>query len=279
MAELEQAVSEDPSLKFIDFLDDCFLACDDNYLQEFCRLYSQKIKLPFVARCIPKTVTPEHLVLLKNTGLAWMNMGLQSGSDRVNTEVFGRKSLKDDFLRAARLIHQHKIAPIYDVILDNPFETQDDRLQTVKALIDMPKPAYMELFSLCFFPGTELLRRAQREGTPIQDVRTKDMFVFARDQLNELIRMAAYLPPRWATALMNLHVRRPQALPTRLAMRISHWLCTTFVEPLAYLRVIRMSKQGSLLGTLASLPSLFRMGFARYYNMARQKRVARASRP
>jgi radical SAM superfamily enzyme YgiQ (UPF0313 family) len=279
MAELEQAISDDRSLQFVNFLDDCFLACDDDYLQEFCRQYTQKIKLPFVARCIPKFVTPERLALLKDAGIAWINMGLQSGSDRVNTDVFGRKSLRGDFLRAARIIRRHKIAPIYDVILDNPFETDDDRLQTVRAMIEMPRPAYVELFSLCLFPGTRLLQRAQREGLPIHDVRKKDMFVFGRDRLNELIRMAAYLPPRWGTALVNLHVRKPQALQTRLAMRLGHLLCTMLIEPLAYLRIIRMSRRGSLLGMLRTLPSLFRVGFDRYYNMARQKRVARASRP
>ena len=56
-------------------------------------------------------------------------------------------------------IHRHapRLAPpLYDIILDAPFETAEDKRQTLALVARMPKPFRLQLFSLTFFPGTAL---------------------------------------------------------------------------------------------------------------------------
>jgi len=140
LAELEKAKQDHPELEYVNFLDDCFLAANRTYLEELAELYKEKIGLPFIARGIPIFIKHDQLNYLKDAGLAWLSLGLQSGSDRICTEIYKRKSLKKDFLRAAKIVNDLDIAVFYDVITDNPFETEEDALDTIETLIETPKP-------------------------------------------------------------------------------------------------------------------------------------------
>jgi anaerobic magnesium-protoporphyrin IX monomethyl ester cyclase len=131
LGELEKAVRDNPYLQYINFQDDCFLASSRQYLHEFCELYQQKIKKPFIIRSIPIFVDNEKIRILKEAGIGWISLGLQSGSDRICKDVYKRRSLQADFLNAARIIKEYNIAAFYDVILDNPYETEEDQLQTI----------------------------------------------------------------------------------------------------------------------------------------------------
>jgi hypothetical protein len=53
--------------------------------------------------------------------------------------------------------------PNYDLILDNPWETQSDILETIALLGKLAPPYSLNLFSLAFFPGTSLCARAVEE--------------------------------------------------------------------------------------------------------------------
>jgi len=92
-------------------------------------------------------------------------VGIQTGSDRINT-IYNRGIRNADVLEAAALINSHagRLHPIYDVIVDNPYETTADRIDTVKLLMHLKKPFTIQVFSLTMFPGTELHERASQDG-------------------------------------------------------------------------------------------------------------------
>ncbi|MEW5818240.1 MAG: radical SAM protein, partial [Spirochaetota bacterium] len=113
ISELERAVQNNPEIEYINFQDDCFLACTGEYLREFCEAYQEKVKKPFIVRSIPTYITWDKMESLKRAGLAWISVGLQSGSDRVCREIYQRRSLKADFLKAAGLIRDFQIAAFY----------------------------------------------------------------------------------------------------------------------------------------------------------------------
>ena len=54
--------------------------------------------------------------------------------------------------------------PNYDIILDNPWETQEDKLQTIALLEKLAPPFSLNIFSLLFFPGTSLHTKALQEN-------------------------------------------------------------------------------------------------------------------
>ena len=92
--------------------------------------------------------------------------GLASGSDRVCREVYNRKLLRKDFLEATRLVKEFRLVGLYDVILDNPFETHSEKMETVRALMEIPKPFLAEFFSLTLSILGPNSRRESNKGVP-----------------------------------------------------------------------------------------------------------------
>jgi hypothetical protein len=52
------------------------------------------------------------------------------------------------------------IVPFYDIIVDNPFETSEDKKDGLDLLLKLKRPFHMHMFSLVYFPNTTLTRRA-----------------------------------------------------------------------------------------------------------------------
>ena len=83
MEELEKH----PDLEMVNFQDDTFMSHDEDFLREFCEESHRRVGKPFIGRAIPTYVTRDKLRSLKEAGMAWITMGLQSGSDHVCKEI------------------------------------------------------------------------------------------------------------------------------------------------------------------------------------------------
>lgn len=268
MEELEHALVEGPAVEYVDFTDDCFLACDLAYLDEFCHAYKARIGKPFIAKGTPKYFTSEKMDLLVDAGLVWANLGLQSGSDRVCREVYERPITSDEFKRAATLIHQYPIAAYYDVIVDNPFETEEDALETVETLMATPRPFYTLMFSLNFYLGTELRERAAAECPErLADAFGKDYRRRGKSATTELIEMAGVLHRPLMRGLLRRYRAAPDALLTRLALSMAKVYARLILLPISYFRLIRRTQRGSFWRTLRVLPVYLRDGLI-YYTSA-----------
>jgi len=265
LAELERTRRDNPELEYINVQDDCFLVRNEATIREFCDEYRARIGLPFILRCIPTFLTRGKMAALKGAGLSWIMLGLQSGSDRVCREVYSRRSGREDFLRAARLVNEFRVAAYYDIILDNPFETPEDQLETVETLLDTPRPYYPQFFSLAFYPGSELYERTLREKPEaMEDCREKDFIAVRQTPLNSLTRLAGYLDRRTLAPLLRLYRRAPESAAFRGGLLAARLYSALLVEPITYFRVIRDSQDGDLVKTAQVVPNYFREGFRRY---------------
>jgi anaerobic magnesium-protoporphyrin IX monomethyl ester cyclase len=274
ISSMESAVKANAYIEYINITDDCFLACDDGYLREFCREYKRRVGKPFVVRSIPNYVSLERMRLLKDAGVSLICMGLQSGSDRVLKDVYKRKSLRNDFLRAARVIRSVSIAPIYDIIVDNPFETDEERLQTVEALIETPTPFYLQVFSLTFYAGTEIYERGKVECPErIGRYTEKDFAVYRKDSINRMIIMAAFMPGPLGRTLVRMYRRSPHSLRTKAALAGARILTKALFEPLNYLMLFKSSTGGSYATMIGVMPRHVNNYFSdAFYRYARQSR-------
>jgi hypothetical protein len=54
---------------------------------------------------------------------------------------------------------------MYDVITCNPYEEPEDIISLIRLLQKIPKPYYLSVNNLVFFPGTQLYKRATADGT------------------------------------------------------------------------------------------------------------------
>ncbi|OQX61573.1 MAG: hypothetical protein B5M56_08680 [Desulfococcus sp. 4484_241] len=265
ISELVRAVNDHPQLRYINFQDDCFLACSDSYMDEFCRAYRREVGIPFVVRCIPSFTDAERLRKLKDAGLAWISLGLQSGSDEVLYDIYNRRSTSEQFLSAARLIHKFRVAAYYDVIVDNPLENDEDRYKTIEVLTAVPKPYFLQLFSLTIYPGTFLYKRIIPDFPEHTDAYLKKNYHhYQHNDINRLIRSSAYLPVPFTRLLVAYRRRRPESALFRLALGLASLLSGLVFEPIAYFRVFLMSQNGSVTKALKQLPVFLRIGLSRY---------------
>jgi len=52
-------------------------------------------------------------------------------------------------------------------MLDNPYESEENILETLQVILEIQKPFQLQLYSLRFYQGTELYYRAKNEGIAI----------------------------------------------------------------------------------------------------------------
>lgn len=205
-----------PYVGFIWISDDAFFARNTKDIEEFCRQFKEQIDLPFSCLASPLTVTKEKMELLIDAGLIYIQMGIQSGSPRIQ-ELFNRKKQSNELiLKAAHIINtfQDSMAPpSYDFILDVPYETTKDKIDSLLLISDLPKPFKLQPFSLVLYPGTKLYNMAKSDGfidNEKRDIYTKTYTMAKLNYLNILILLSktGKFPSRLLKILVSDHAVR-----------------------------------------------------------------------
>jgi len=166
IAELAGVLSKHDKFDTINFADDAFLLNSNiSWYEEFCSSYKKNINLPFSCICSTMQVKEESFKLLVDAGLYSVQLGIQSGSEKT-LKLFNRHFNEQLNLEKINIINKSKtkLIPTYDIILDNPYDTEQDLLDTIEFLIKIPKPFQLQIFSLTFFPGTPLYEKAIIDG-------------------------------------------------------------------------------------------------------------------
>jgi len=155
-----------PGLGFVTIQDDNFLAQPVEIIKEFACRWPGEIGLPFKISGSVAFISRERIEALVEAGLMHIEVGVQSGSDRINKVVYRRPVRAARVLEAARLLNRYRnrLLPAYDIIFDNPYERFDDRLATASLVLQLPKPYALSTFSLVYFPGTEIYIKALSDG-------------------------------------------------------------------------------------------------------------------
>ncbi len=172
IAEIKQTLTALPFVEFIVFGDDDFLARPKKQLQAFAKRYKKEIGLPFGAAASTRTYRRDKMDILLDSGLTAFNLGIQSGSQRVITEVYNRKisleKTREVIKDIASYEQERGLTVVVDFIIDNPYETKEDIIKTYQYLLDLPPSFKPNLFFLSFYPGTPIYQRARQDGL-IQD--------------------------------------------------------------------------------------------------------------
>jgi radical SAM superfamily enzyme YgiQ (UPF0313 family) len=154
------------ALKYFDIRDDTFSLRPLEDIKKFCRLYKENVKMRFKCLADPKTISDEKIKLLVDAGCKDIIIGIQ-GSERTNLDIYHRNQKDIDVLRAAEILNKYKdkLAVMYDVITCNPYENASDIISLIHLLQKIPKPYYLSINNLVFFPGSQLYKRAINDGT------------------------------------------------------------------------------------------------------------------
>ncbi|MBI5408326.1 MAG: B12-binding domain-containing radical SAM protein [Nitrospirae bacterium] len=188
-------VKKDPYVLYINFEDDWFFSHNREWMKQFCEEYRKHINLPFMVRVFPGVLDREKLFMLRGAGLSLVIMGVQTGSDRVNFEIYNRKVKFSSVEKAAELISESKVAPYYEMIVDNPYETEEDEMESINSMAKLKRPYTISLAHLTFFPGTLLTERAVKEKIVDPEAYlTRYMVKIDKTYFNKLLYMTPYIP-------------------------------------------------------------------------------------
>lgn len=255
--ELKWALSSYPDISYVLIHDDDFFAHDAEWLERFAERYKNEINRRLVCCGNPATITGDKILPLKSCGLSWICVGLQSGSPRVKRDIYRRFVSNKALLKSAQLAREYSIATLYDVILDNPFETEEDLLQTVRFILKLPKPFQFQLYSLTFYEGTELYRMALEKGIRIDNPCEKNYIRYRPIYLNKIVRLCPLLP----RPVIKFLVNRRNCLPVKLCMGFLYPIAILFVEPLVWFRLILTSVDWNIGMALAMIKAFLKTGF------------------
>ncbi|MFA5356549.1 MAG: radical SAM protein [Candidatus Omnitrophota bacterium] len=149
-------------LKSINFLDDTF-TYNTNWLKEFCRLYKEKVNVPFHCTGYPSTIDYERTSLLKDAGCYRLGIGIQSVSERIRKDILNRPGTNDQIRRAAKACKDVGLSFWFDHILNIPHETEEEQIQALRFYNEV-RPPIINIFWLIYYPQTRIITIAKEAG-------------------------------------------------------------------------------------------------------------------
>ena len=152
--ELKEAKKIFPNLMRVSFFDDVF-TFDKIWLKDFTLKYKREINLPFFCFTNPNMLDEETIRMLKYAGWVSTVMGVQTFSDKTR-KLYGRPEKTIQILKAAELLNKYKIRLTFDMILDNPLETEIELNEGLECLLKMRPPFEVHTHTLTFFPHTQI---------------------------------------------------------------------------------------------------------------------------
>lgn len=164
LGELEHIRSTFPRVARVKVDDDTSFAFGQEWLDEFCEKYPERIGIPFECLLIPPMLKEDLLRRLKAAGLVRVQTGIESGSSKESKEIHNRAPGNAAILKFGEANKELGLDIVYDVIIDNPHATEEMKLETAEFLLELPLPYSIYFYSLNYFPGTALTKQALASG-------------------------------------------------------------------------------------------------------------------
>lgn len=118
---IEKIIKQCPGTKFIHFEDDLLIA-NKEWFSRFVDEYLRRIKIPYRVCVRIECITPDTLLLLKNSGCKLVFVGLESGDEQVRSKVLNRKYSNSLFIEKCRMIKESGLKLFTFNIVGFPFE-------------------------------------------------------------------------------------------------------------------------------------------------------------
>jgi anaerobic magnesium-protoporphyrin IX monomethyl ester cyclase len=161
-------------------VDDNLTARSESKLKDFFESYKREIGVPFFAQVSPLTINDEKIEILLHSGCIKVVMGVETGSERIAL-MYERAESHCAMSGAISTIEKHRknmqLPPSYQFIIDNPYETIKETIETLKLAVSLPTPWDNPIYSLMLFPGTSLYEKAFSDGL----IKSKQSEVYGKD--------------------------------------------------------------------------------------------------
>jgi len=160
--ELVWAKKKYLKLKMVGLPDD-ILPLNKEWLRKFIKRYKKEIGLPFVCYSHPRYMDEEIAQLLKEGGCFWLNMGLQTASEKNRIELLKRVETNEEVRQAVECCHKVNLKFSLDHIFGIPFEGEKEYVEGLKFYNEL-RPDWINVFWLAYFPKTEIIKLGKKAG-------------------------------------------------------------------------------------------------------------------
>lgn len=151
-------------------------------LEKYNNVRSRPLSFGVNLRISPNINIEPLVAALKKANFTFVNIGLESGSERVRKEILNRNYSNQDVVRVVRLLKQHGLKINFFNLIGIPGETLEDFRETIR--INRECQPDGNLLSIFFpYPGTDLYLRC-KERKLLDMLPEKDIY---------MERMAAHL--------------------------------------------------------------------------------------
>jgi len=120
------------NLSFVYLVAESFLTTTRKRVEQFGRLYRERVGLPFWVEARPESVTEAKVALLQETGCEGISVGVESGNYYLRKNVLGRNVSDDTILRAFDLLADSGIRVSANNIVGFPTETREMIFDTIE---------------------------------------------------------------------------------------------------------------------------------------------------
>ncbi len=214
ISELSWVRENLPFVELVVLTDDSFFDTDESQIRTFCEVYRAKIGLQFFSLGTPSGIDDKKLKMMVDAGMVYLQMGVQTGSERIR-KMYKRPFSNEEVISIADMLAKYVpriLPPRYDIIIDNPMETDEDVIDSIRLLLRFKRPYFIQYFCLTLFPGTELGDRAARAGIITdwrKQVYRKQLFHKRRSYLNFVLGLFNTPAPK---IVIRLLITKPALL-------------------------------------------------------------------
>lgn len=162
MSEIEDAI-ERYGIEFLKFWDETFLLMSRERMEEFCDLYSTRIKLPYVIETTAQSITPHSARILQKTNCRSASLGMETGSVDMRKGMLHKPTGNDVYVRAFMLMEEHGVGKVSFNMIGLPNESQIDIFRTI-AMNRLVKTDNQSVGIFYPYKGTPIRDMMVREG-------------------------------------------------------------------------------------------------------------------
>ncbi len=163
--EIQRARACFPTIEAVNIVDDLFFVRSEEDIEQFATKYVERVNLPLELDAFPNTISEAKVRSLARVPINLISMGIQSGSEDTLKNIYRRPTPIEKIVEGIRLFSRYGIKAEYHYIVNNPFESDSNRIETLRfAAAHHRGPSILRIFPLQFYPGTPLYDRAREEG-------------------------------------------------------------------------------------------------------------------
>lgn len=235
--EIKPELDRFPFLRaMVEICDDDFLHRTKEDLKTFCTIWKKEIQAPISCQAHVLSITREKMDLLMDAGLRMLQIGVQTGSEKINREIYNRHLPNEMLLDRAHILKRYVkdggLSVICDFIIDNPYENDADIKRSIYLYLDLPFRSAVNFFSLTPYPGTHLYDRFSKDGLLSNNYEDFTRgFSLLTDKDHRYLTLLFMLKGKFAKWIPNLLIRILSSQPIlSLGNLANTWLFTPILR-------------------------------------------------